>query len=294
MPNVKQLIRKAVNRLGYDVHRLPDRLDKALYERLYPEESLRSRRFYNIGAGSFYHPYWTNVDYLSDWYAFNREQTLSGIQYDLFSLEPLPVESNSAEIVYTSHTIEHVNDAAVQNMFNEAYRILKPGGIFRVTAPDIDLEYRAYRENDRDFFFWIPMYSIEKHWRAVKFTMPLSQASTAQIFLAHFATSMSVLHADGAPRRISDEELARLFAELGYEPALDYICSQCPIEIQRKYPGNHMNWFNHDKVFAMLRRAGFSEIYRSGYGQSYSPILRNVALFDSTYFQVSLYVEARK
>ena len=67
-----------------------------------------------------------------------------------------------------------------------------------------------------------------------------------------------------------------------------------PIEIQRKYPGNHMNWWNKAKAMAMLRQAGFAEVYPSGYGQSYSPVLRNVALFDNTYTPVSLYVEARK
>lgn len=294
MNPVKRLIRGALNALGYDIHRVPDSLDKGLYARLYPADSLKNRRFYNIGAGAFSHPYWTNVDYESEWYAANRANTLAGIQYDLFSLQPLPIDSDSAELAYTSHTIEHITNAAAQNLFDEAHRILKPGGIFRVAAPDVDLEYRAYRENDRAFFFWIDMYSIPANWRAIRIVKPMSEASTAQIFLAHVATSVSTLHADGAPHRVDDAELSRLFDELGYEGALDFLCAQCPIEIQRKYPGNHINWWNKGKVMAMLQQAGFAEIYPSGYGQSYSPILRNVALFDNTYTPVSLYMEARK
>ena len=43
-------------------------------------------------------------------------------------LEPLPIADSSAEVVYTlAHTVEHINNEAAQNMFNEAYRILKPG-----------------------------------------------------------------------------------------------------------------------------------------------------------------------
>ena len=120
-----------------------------LYKDLYPEDSLNNKKFYNIGAGGFSHPYWTNIDYNSEWYASNKAKTLKGIQYDLFSLKPLPIDNEYAEVVYSSHTVEHISNAAAQNIFNEAYRILKPNGYLRMTTPNIDLEYRAYRENPR-------------------------------------------------------------------------------------------------------------------------------------------------
>jgi len=44
----------------------------------------------------------------------------------------------------------------------------------------------------------------------------------------------------------------------------------------------------------MLRKAGFSKIFLSGYGQSFSPVLRNTDLFDNTHPEISLYVEAIK
>ena len=86
------------------------------------------RWFYNIGAGSFRHKYWTNVDLASDWYA--DQQGTDFINYDLFSLKPLPIPSGIAEAVYTSHTVEHINDAACANLFAETFRILRPGGYF--------------------------------------------------------------------------------------------------------------------------------------------------------------------
>jgi len=74
----------------------------------FPSESLTSRRFYNIGSGAFYHPYWTNIDYESEYYTPSQKNPF--INYNLMKLEPLPIESNTAEIVYSSHTIEHVTD----------------------------------------------------------------------------------------------------------------------------------------------------------------------------------------
>lgn len=45
---------------------------------------------------------------------------------------------------------------------------------------------------------------------------------------------------------------------------------------------------------SMLEIAGFNKIYLSGYGQSFCPILRDVAVFDNTHPKISLYVEAIK
>ncbi|MBL0072566.1 MAG: class I SAM-dependent methyltransferase [Bacteroidetes bacterium] len=41
-------------------------------------------------------------------------------------INPLPVATDSAELIYSSHTIEHIDDASLQNMLNESYRMLKP------------------------------------------------------------------------------------------------------------------------------------------------------------------------
>ncbi|MFO7559260.1 MAG: methyltransferase domain-containing protein [Desulfobacterales bacterium] len=280
--------------MEYGLRKIDRAYNIELYSSMYSKDSVKKKNFYNIGAGGFSHPCWTNVDYDSQWYKSNRSKTLQGIQYDLFSLDPLPIESESAEIVYSSHSVEHVNDEAAQNIFNESYRILKPAGYIRIVTPNIDLEYRAYKEDDREFFFWIDKYSIPKNYKRMHFNQPFNDASIDQIFLAHFATSVSVLHSDGAPERIDDNELNRIFNAMDYEEALNYICTKCPIEIQKKYPGNHMNWWNKKKMFSMLSQAGFKKIYLSGYGQSYCHVLRDIMFFDNTNPKIALYIEAIK
>jgi hypothetical protein len=47
-------------------------------------------------------------------------------------------------------------------------------------------------------------------------------------------------------------------------------------------------------LHARLEQAGFTDIIRSGYGQSRCPVLRNTRFFDSTHPKHSIYVEARK
>ena len=289
----KQLL-KLLRTLGYEVTKVNIENDLLIYEQCYNKDSIDNRRFYNIGAGSFYHPYWTNVDYYSEWYTRNSKTSLSGIHHDLMELKDLPIEKDSAEVVYSSHTVEHITDDAAQKIFDEAHRILKKGGVLRISTPNIDLGYRAFKENDRNYFYWIDNYSKKSEIERINISKPMNQASIEQIFLYHFAGNVSELHADGAKERISDSEFRNLFIEKTYEDALNHCTSRCELEIQTKYPGNHINWWNSEKMKRMLTESGFRKIYISGFGQSYSPVMRDVALFDNTHPQMSLYMEAIK
>ena len=93
---------------------------------------------------------------------------------------------------------------------------------------------------------------------------------------------------------MSDGEIDELISNNTMEKALDIITSKCSLDIQNKYPGNHINWWNFTKLQQMLEKAGFKDIRLSAYGQSSAPILRNILLFDKTHPKISLYVEAIK
>jgi SAM-dependent methyltransferase len=292
LTQVKSLVRRSIRNVGFELVRPQSEIDwDAIYRSSFSSESLSGRRFYNIGAGAFRHKYWTNVDKASDWYRTSQGDDI-GIRWDLLADRPLPVDDGRAEIVYTSHVVEHVTDEADRRMFAEAYRILRPGGVFRVTTPNIDLYHRAYRAKDRSFFYWctddvaeMERIGINRSW---------SRASIQQMFLYAFASSASTLHIAGAPCPIEDDEFDRLFNEMDYEAALNACVARCSIEVQQRFVGNHINWWNADKAFRMLREAGFSEVYLSAYGQSRSPVLRDTNHFDNTHPKISLYVEAMK
>jgi len=294
---LKNNIIKLLNSFGYDLQKIDlsipiqEKKDLELYERLYDKQSIKGKKFYNIGAGNFSHPYWTNIDKSSDWYG---PLNPSSIDQDLFSILPIPITSDTAEVIYTSHTIEHINNEAAEFLFAEAYRILKKGGVFRVTCPDIDLEYRAYRDNDRDYFFWIDAYSQPDLIEKYKMKMPMSKASISQIFLAHFATHTSQIFDAGVEDKISDEEFDKIFREMNYEDALNYCTSKCSLELQKTNVGDHINWWNKAKIIRFLKNVGFNIAYESAYAQSFCPVLRNTKYFDNTFPQISLYVEAVK
>ena len=266
--------------------------DKAAYEGRYPEESLRFRRFYNIASGKFWHPYWTNVDRASGWGDPLRADA-GFIDVDLLTREPFPVGNDSAELVYSGHGLSHLPDEGVRHVLLEAFRILKPGGYLRTSTPDIALEYRAFQERDWSYYSWRDFYSRPGNFEHL-FNVPLNRASIQQLFLWRFASHVSTLHVSSTTERVDDEQVDTLFSTLPLNEALDYCSSRCDPALQRKGPSSHISWWSFEKMNQALLEVGFRQVFRSGFGQSFAPPLRNTKIFDKTRPPTSLYVEARK
>ncbi len=290
---VKKAIKGVLGRMGYSVSRLeklkPKNMD--MYFQIYGKNDVLQKKFYNIGSGTFRHPAWTNIDYKSDWYAENEID----INYNLLDCKPLPLHDSIANAFYSSHTIEHITDEAAQNMFNEIYRVLKKGGYLRLVAPNIDLSYKTIKNNDR--YFWqedIDIYSKKENMDRVGIAIPMNQVSIKQLFLYSFASQTSMLHIDPNTNKITDQEFDSLFEHNSYQATLDLIKSKCKLELQSKYPGNHINWWNQDKIFRMLKIAGFSEVYLSGYRQSFCPVMRDTSSFDNSHPELAIFVETIK
>ena len=65
----------------------------------------------------------------------------------------MPLSNDSAECIYTSHMIEHLSREDCAYFLNEAFRALEPGGILRVTVPDLKLAVNFYvQTQDADAF----------------------------------------------------------------------------------------------------------------------------------------------
>lgn len=56
----------------------------------------------------------------------------------------LPLADQSCDGVYSSHVLEHLSRTDFDKALDETFRVLKPGGIFRLVVPDLAAEARAY------------------------------------------------------------------------------------------------------------------------------------------------------
>ena len=116
----------------------------------------------NLGCGNKTHPLCVNID----WSVYARIKRnpvgrrmapviFNGDRLEQFNnldenvvvhdlRKGIPLDSQTADMVYHSHVLEHVDRDAVPTFFAEILRVLKPGGLHRVVVPDLEQYARAY------------------------------------------------------------------------------------------------------------------------------------------------------
>lgn len=273
---------RGVSRKAYELLRRPleIRADRDRYS-TYPAASREQRRFYNIGAGSFRHPMWTNVDHITEWYKDVQKGPF--INYDIMSMALLPLPDGQAEIIYTSHVIEHVSTAAAAHLFSEAYRTLKPGGVFRITCPDAALLYNATMLDQRQYWRW------RFPWLKTR-GFSVDDADIFDFLIIEICTSRSK-YLDAEGEKLSASEARHMAERLPMTEYLDWLVSPCKFDPTRPF---HMNWWTHEKCEILLQQAGFTKILKSTYGGSCAAPLQATYFFDNSSPQKSLYIEAIK
>jgi predicted SAM-dependent methyltransferase len=64
---------------------------------------------------------------------------------------PLPFEDGSVDWVYAEHLVEHVTLPVAIGWLAEVRRVLAPGGLLRLTTPDLRIYLEGYRDGDGFF-----------------------------------------------------------------------------------------------------------------------------------------------
>jgi SAM-dependent methyltransferase len=62
-------------------------------------------------------------------------------------IEGLPIPDNSVRGLYCSHVLEHIHRNDVQLALANSFRVLLPGGIFRLVVPDLFWRVKNYLDN---------------------------------------------------------------------------------------------------------------------------------------------------
>lgn len=72
----------------------------------------------------------------------------TNIQHDI--LNKMDLFDNSVDIYQSEDVFEHIEYDKLQDVINEIYRVLKPGGLFRLSMPDYrcDILYNRSEKND--------------------------------------------------------------------------------------------------------------------------------------------------
>ena len=96
----------------------------------------------NIGGGKHYAPGWVNLD---------RQ---NGVTLDEFT--ELPCPDGEADVIYSSHCFEHLDDATVAQLVAETHRVLAYNGVFVLKIPDFGQVLERWERRDEAWF--------DRHW----------------------------------------------------------------------------------------------------------------------------------
>jgi predicted SAM-dependent methyltransferase len=58
--------------------------------------------------------------------------------------KPLPFPDDSAEVIYSSHLLEHLYSDEARKLIRECFRVLAAGGVLRIVVPDLGAIIREY------------------------------------------------------------------------------------------------------------------------------------------------------
>tara|TARA_B110000483_G_scaffold202018_1_gene243403 strand:- start:2321 stop:3277 length:957 start_codon:yes stop_codon:yes gene_type:complete len=259
----------ALNRYDSSVSLYSARKDRALYKNYPKKESI----FLNFGSGAFQHPYWKNYDFpgLSNYY-----KSIQGKQNkDFFPINlceedlKLPYENNSVSLIYSGHTIEHLEEEKVACFLSECARVLKPGGAFRVAIPSTDVSFDFSR-----------IIFNQRHISEADKSISI-RSSTLHVFQPSSELSQDIIQEDSVDCNFDASTFLRSAVEKrGLSSAF-----------RESNPEFHISHWNHEKLAAMSTEVGF-EYYLPLYrGSTTQPPFRNIEVFDTTEPQVSLYGE---
>ena len=92
----------------------------------------------HCGSGGNYKDGWINIDYSP----ISKKDILHNLSKDI------PFPDNSVDFIYTEHFIEHIPYEAALVFMVDAYRVLKPGGVLRISCPDLDFLVEAYNKDN--------------------------------------------------------------------------------------------------------------------------------------------------
>jgi SAM-dependent methyltransferase len=76
-----------------------------------------------------------------------HKENKTHIQHDVTT--PLPLKDNTVDIVQSEDVMEHIEYSILKKSINEIFRVLKPGGLFRLSMPDYKCDL-LYNRSEKD------------------------------------------------------------------------------------------------------------------------------------------------
>lgn len=110
------------------------------WKRLHRQHTDGAQVLLHVGCGGINAPGFINID-------ARVQPHVHIVTNNLFRLDMIP--DGAADLVYMCHVLEHVSHADLIPTLAEMRRILRPGGVLRISVPDFDLLLDIYQAAGR-------------------------------------------------------------------------------------------------------------------------------------------------
>jgi predicted SAM-dependent methyltransferase len=114
----------------------------------------------NCGCGRTLEAGWINIDLMQAEDEGGRtsetdqllriDDTLYYLQHDV--RQPFPIEDQSFDCVYSEHLLEHLELPEAAAWLSEVHRLLRPGGLVRISTPSLRLYAEGYSDPEQKVY----------------------------------------------------------------------------------------------------------------------------------------------
>ena len=280
LPIISRFINKYLYRigLGTSINRYENSFtiysafaDKKLYYNY-----KKSSKFICFGSGAFYHNRWTNYDYPG------RSLYYKNIQGNEFEdFQPinlcdknlvLPEKNNSIELIYCSHTLEHIEEKSSKHFMKECFRILKKGGLLRVALP-----------NTKNNFYILQLVKQQNNLDKI------IKQNYLQDAVSHIFSDMKNMSLDYSTSMVKKSKYnSSLFSKNSIikHPEIS--------KFNNNQPERHIAYWDLENLAEIIKKIGFKFIIPNYQGNSVGYPFRNLHVFDNTEQHMSIYADIIK
>ena len=207
----------------------------------------------------------------------------------------IPLQDNTVQIIYTSHVIEHMRDSVVNELFKEFYRILQPGGVVRIVAPDMEAYIKSYKTETKEKFY-VEEYGVGSGRTWEQEVLYCAKKGWCDKKLAEIHNLLCLMMCSYVDKPndgvlFNKAEVDKKLNELNTDDFIKWVCSH----YDDNRPGGHCNGFYPNKVIRMLEELQFKNCENRKFRESnINEVLTNNNLDLELRKTISFYVEAQK
>jgi predicted SAM-dependent methyltransferase len=233
-------------------------------------------KFINFGSGAFFHKRWKNYDYLGNSSYYKAIQGIPGKDFNPIDLcdenLKVPEADNSVDLIYCSHTLEHLDEKSSHRFLKECCRILKKKGVLRVALPN----------TKNDFYLLHCLMRQNEVYEDIKKN--------------YIENACFHILADTKTMKIKD--LLKVLDKASFKSNEFYnlLVKEYPtmISFDGNNPERHINYWDFDNLIEVISEFGFKLTIPSYQGNSVARPFCNLHVFDNTEPQISFYADIIK